>query len=75
MEPRNKIEPKHEKTNWHMQPARIQISLGISLHLAFAGTAKDPNVLQVDIEDWLDWMDAQADLFWVQRSFCWFCHP
>ena len=24
--------------------------------------AKDPNLLQMDSEDWSDWMDAQADL-------------
>ena len=28
------------------------------------------------IEDWSDWVDAQADLSlrWAHKSFCWFCH-
>ena len=36
-----------------------------------------PSFLHADREDsWSDWADAQADLnlCWVHRSFCWFCH-
>ena len=37
---------------------------------------KDPSFLRVDIEDWSDWADAQADLSlpWTKTPFCWFCH-
>ena len=30
----------------------------------------------VHSDDWLDWVDAKADLSlrWVHGSFCWFCH-
>ena len=37
---------------------------------------KDPRFLHVDIEDWSDWADAQADLSLrsAPLSFCWFCH-
>ena len=38
--------------------------------------AKDPSFLHADIEDWSDWVDAQADPSrrWVHMPFCWFCH-
>ena len=38
--------------------------------------AKDPNLLLVDSENWLDCANAQADpcLCWGYRLFCWFCH-
>ena len=40
-------------------------------HLCTLWVAKDPMLLQVDKEDWVD---AQADLSrcWAHRSFCWF---
>ena len=38
--------------------------------------AKDPVLLHADCKDWSDWSSAQADLnlCWAHRSFCWFCY-
>ena len=50
-----------------------QISLGIrpvwSVFAVRSWVAKDPWFLHVDIEDWSDWTDAQADLSlrWVHK--------
>ena len=54
-------------TKWHVCPVMTQISLGIcpvwsqSL-LCAVWVAKDPLFLQLDSEDWPDWMDVQAAL-------------
>ena len=58
-------------TNWHMHPAKTQISLGIhpvwsESSLCTQWVAKDPSFLHVDSEDLSNWADAQADL-----SLCW----
>ena len=68
-------------TNWHVRPAKTQISLGIHpVWSAFAGRMKKAWVLSYPLSAqrrlWSDWADAHADLSlrWAHMPFCWFCH-
>ena len=66
--------PRHDKTNkMSVCPAKTQ-SLGICpvwSVLCAQWVAKDPRFLHADSEDWLDWVDAQADLSlrWAHTHF------
>ena len=75
-------EPHHDKTN-KMTCTPSEDSDQISLcpvwpesSLCAHWVTKNPRFLHADSEDWSDWADAQADLnlCWAHRLFCWFCH-
>ena len=68
-------------TKWHVHPGKTLISLGIcpvwsESSLCTQWVAKELSFLHADREDWLDWVDTQADLSlcWVHMPFCRFCH-
>ena len=68
-------------TQWHVRPAKTQISLGIrpawsESSLSAFRTLRSLATHWARGEDWSDWADAQADLSlgWAHRSFCWFCY-
>ena len=76
---RNQSMTKPKK--WPECPAKTQISL--STHpvwseplLCIQWVAMDPMLLHVNNKDWSYQADAQADLnlYWAHKSFCWFCH-
>ena len=75
-----KHELPHDKpTRWHVCQVKTQISLGICIvwsesFLCTLWVAKDLTFLQVESEDWSDWVDADLSLCWAHWSFCWFCH-
>ena len=54
-------------TKLHERPAKTQISLGIRLwsepSQCAQCVAEDSMFFHTDSEDWLDWANAQADLF------------
>ena len=67
-------------TNWHVHPAKTQISLGIrpvwsESSLCAQWVAKDPSFLHADSED-SDQTGQMPRLIWVwaHMPFCWFCH-
>ena len=65
------IQPQHDKThNWHVPPAKTQISLGIHPVWSESLLSVWRNLGSlathwVDSEGWSDWADAQADLHWA----------
>ena len=68
-------------TKWPVRPAKTEISLGIhTVWWVFDACLKKQWVLSYPLSAqrrlWSDWADAQADLnlCWVHKSFCWFCH-
>ena len=70
------FEPPHHKTNKIVCPAKTQISLGIRPVWSVFTWRKLGSLVThwAHSKLWSDWADAQADrnLRWVQRSFCWF---
>ena len=68
-------------TNWHVRPAKTQISLGTrpvwSESSLSAWRSTEPFATHwAHSKDWSDWADSQADLSLrlARRPFCSFCH-
>ena len=65
-------------TQWHVRPAKTQISLGIRPVWSESSLSawRKLGSLNAQRRLWSDWADAQADLSlrWAHMPFCWFCH-
>ena len=68
-------------TQWHVRPAKTQISLGIhpvwsESSLSAWRKLRSLATNWAHSKYWSDWTDAQADLSlrWAHMPFCWFCH-
>ena len=58
-------------TKWSVRPVKTQISLGVRP----VWSASSLSAWKKHGKDWLDWVDAQADLSlcWAHMPDCWFC--
>ena len=59
--------------NWHVRPAKTQISLGIRPVWSESSLSAWRKLVSLATQ-WAHSEDSDQSLRWAHRSFCWFCH-